>query len=499
MGLIRALKGAVHSTLADQWKDFFVCDSIPAGALIMRGKKRTDATRFDSSNFSGSDDIISKGSVIAVNEGQAMIVTDNGRIVDFTCEAGAYTFELSSAPSLFAGDLGEGLRESFNEVVKRFGHGGNITSSQKVYYINLKEIIGNKFASSSPMPYDDPFYKTVLYVNYHGVYSFKIADPIYFYAMVSGNVKDSFVVSQLTSQIDAEFYSAMDSAMNKLASENIKFSQLPSKQQELSRYMKEALSGDWKQMRGMEVISAAINKITPDDKSRTRIETFDNAAMLGGSSAAMAGRMTDAQATAFENMGNNPNGTTGMDMMGVGLGMMGINMMSNMQGQTSPFVAPVPPVSAVSAPAMLWKCGKCGYEAEKAGKFCPECGSAENGSTADSKKYDVFLSYRRDGGETTAILLRDRLVSKGYNVFLDIESLNSGSFNKKLLSVIEDCVDFIVVCSKGSLDRCINEDDWVRLEIAHALNNNKNVVPVMLRGFEWPDVLPAEIDALRTQ
>jgi hypothetical protein len=116
-----------------------------------------------------------------------------------------------------------------------------------------------------------------------------------------------------------------------------------------------------------------------------------------------------------------------------------------------------------------------------------------------SDSYDVFLSYRRDGGETMAILLRDRLAAKGYRVFLDIESLNSGSFNKRLLSVIENCADVVVVCSKGSLDRCVSEGDWVRTEIVHALEHGKNVVPVMLRGFEWPDVLPDDMEELRMQ
>ncbi|MCL2159558.1 MAG: leucine-rich repeat domain-containing protein, partial [Oscillospiraceae bacterium] len=118
---------------------------------------------------------------------------------------------------------------------------------------------------------------------------------------------------------------------------------------------------------------------------------------------------------------------------------------------------------------------------------------------AYSEKYDVFLSYRRDGGETMAILLRDRLSAKGYRVFLDIESLNSGSFNTKLLSVIEESADFVVVCSKNCLDRCVNENDWVRQEIAHAIKHNKNIVPIMLRGFEWPATLPADIDSLPMQ
>ncbi|MCL1823408.1 MAG: leucine-rich repeat domain-containing protein [Oscillospiraceae bacterium] len=116
-----------------------------------------------------------------------------------------------------------------------------------------------------------------------------------------------------------------------------------------------------------------------------------------------------------------------------------------------------------------------------------------------AEKYDIFLSYRRDGGEAMAILLRDRLTAKGYNVFLDIESLNSGSFNKNLLMVIKNCTDLIVVCSKNSLDRCVNDGDWVRTEVACALENGKNVVPVMLRGFEFPDVLPDDMEALRMQ
>jgi len=116
-----------------------------------------------------------------------------------------------------------------------------------------------------------------------------------------------------------------------------------------------------------------------------------------------------------------------------------------------------------------------------------------------NEMYDVFLSYRRDGGETMAILLRDRLTAKGYRVFLDVESLNSGSFNEKLLHVISECTDFIVVLSKGSLERCANEGDWVRVEIAHALAKKKNIVPIMLRSFEWPASLPDDIDELRIQ
>ncbi|MCL2020096.1 MAG: toll/interleukin-1 receptor domain-containing protein [Oscillospiraceae bacterium] len=117
----------------------------------------------------------------------------------------------------------------------------------------------------------------------------------------------------------------------------------------------------------------------------------------------------------------------------------------------------------------------------------------------NGEKYDIFLSYRRDGGEAMAILLHDRLSQRGYKVFLDIENLNSGSFNTRLLDIIDNCTDFLLICSKDSFERCNNEGDWVRMEIAHALSKGKNIVPVMLRNFEFPDELPADIEAIRVQ
>ena len=113
------------------------------------------------------------------------------------------------------------------------------------------------------------------------------------------------------------------------------------------------------------------------------------------------------------------------------------------------------------------------------------------------KKYDIFISYRRDGGESTAKILRDKLEELGYHVFFDVESLRSGDFNTRLYSVIDECQDFLIVLSPNALDRCVNEDDWVRLEIEHALKKEKNIVPVMLRGFFFPSKLPDSIEPLR--
>jgi len=112
-------------------------------------------------------------------------------------------------------------------------------------------------------------------------------------------------------------------------------------------------------------------------------------------------------------------------------------------------------------------------------------------------EHDIFISYRRDGGEAMAVLLRDRLTVMGYNAFLDIDGLNSGKFPQKLYSVIRGCKDFIVICSKSSFDRCVNEGDWLRIEIAHALKCEKNIIPLIMRGFEFPDNLPDYIADIR--
>lgn len=111
-------------------------------------------------------------------------------------------------------------------------------------------------------------------------------------------------------------------------------------------------------------------------------------------------------------------------------------------------------------------------------------------------KFDIFISYRRDGGEVTARILRDSLTERGYNVFFDVESLRSGAFNTKIYSVIDECKDFILILSPNALDRCKNSDDWVRREVEYALEKKKNVIPILLRNFEFPDDLPVTMQEL---
>ena len=111
-------------------------------------------------------------------------------------------------------------------------------------------------------------------------------------------------------------------------------------------------------------------------------------------------------------------------------------------------------------------------------------------------KYDIFVSYRRDGGYETALPIVEKLRSAGYRIFFDLESMNAGKFNEQLIDVIDGARDFILVLPAHGLDRCESPDDWVRREVARAIEKGKNIVPVMLKGFEWPDNLPADIAEL---
>ena len=402
MGLIKAALGATRASLADQWKEYFHCDSMDSSTLVAKAQRHSTQSNFGSSNTKGSADFISDGSIIAVNEGQAMILVEDGKVIDFTCEAGAFKYEASTGPTMLSGSFGEGLKNTFKQIGGRFTFGGDTGKAVRAYYVNTKEIMGNKFGSSSPVPYDDPYYKTVLYIRYFGSYSFRIQNPLLFYNSVAGNVTNVYKVADLIEQCDSEFYTALDSALNSLAGTGIKFSMLPSKQKELAKFMNDALDEEWVQLRGLVVESVGINKVTPDDNSRKRIETFDNATMLGGNQAAMQGRMVGAQATAFENMGKNPNGASGMDMMGMAFGMQMMQNMNGMNGmnngmnggmaqpqqapvQPAPQAAPAPaaPVAAPApAPAQAddmeidlgnsWTCA-CGTS--NTTNFCAECGA----------------------------------------------------------------------------------------------------------------------------
>ena len=228
MGLIKAAMAAGSTVLADQWKEYFYCDSLDTDVLIVKGQKRT---RAKSSNTKGSDNIISNGSVIAVNEGQCMIIVEQGAIVDLCAEAGEYTYDKSTEPSIFYGGLGQGVKNSFKTFGRRFTFGGDTGKDQRVYFVNTKDIIGNKYGTPEPVPFRiidrniDLDLETSVRCN--GLYSFRIIDPVLLYKKIAGNVTDSYKKDQIEDQLKSELITALQPAFAQISAMGIRYSAVP--------------------------------------------------------------------------------------------------------------------------------------------------------------------------------------------------------------------------------------------------------------------------------
>ena len=341
MGLIQAVKGAVSSTLADQWKEFIYCDALDAATLVQKGNKRITAA---SSNQSASDNIITHESKIVVNEGQALLVVENGKIIDFSVEPGAYTFASDTEPSLFAGGF-KGLLDSFKKVGQRFVYGGQPQNDQRVYYVNLKEIPNNKFGVGG-VPFRDAEFGFTIQLKGYGIYSYKIEDPLLFFSHVAANVTDRYLAANLDEQLKAEFQQTIQVALGNLSATGIAYDAIPQHTKELVLNMDQMLDTDWKQVRGLVVVSIGFSAITPDEESVKKIAQFQearvysNAQMLGG-------RLGGAQASAMENAAKNTNGAmNGFIGMGFAQQAGGANAAQFIQ----PGAQPVPP-AAPATPA----------------------------------------------------------------------------------------------------------------------------------------------------
>ena len=368
MGLIKAGIGALGGVMADQWKEFFYCEALDMDTLVIKGKKRVSGR---SSNTKGSDNIISNGSGIAVADGQCMIIVEQGKVVEVCAEPGEYTYDSSTEPSVFSGKFGESLIASFKTVGKRFGYGGDTGKDQQVYYVNTKEIMGNKFGTPSPIIFEVinkriGMSRTVN-LRCNGVYSYVISDPLLFYTKVCGNIDHAFTRDQIDTQMKAEFVSALQPAFGALAEMELRPAQIPAKATELKNAMNEALRAEWVESRGIAVEKIALNPITLDPEDMEKIQNMEDAATLGSNAFMMAGRMTDATANAMENAASNPAGA----MNGfVGLGMAGGAMGGGFNAAQSFYNTGVQQ-QANAATEGGWRCS-CGADAT--GKFCSECG-----------------------------------------------------------------------------------------------------------------------------
>ena len=253
--------------MADQWKEFFYCEAMDKEVMVVKGTKRTSSR---SSNKRGSDNIITSGSGIAVADGQCMMIVEQGKVVDICADPGEYTYDASTEPSIFAGSLGEGIRRTFQTIGKRFVFGGDTGKDQRVYYFNTKELVDNKFGTATPIPFrvvDSRIGLDIdVAVRCHGVYSYRIADPLLFYTNVCGNVEREYTREELDGQLKTEFVSALQPAFGRLSEMELRPNQIVTHNTELENAMNEVLSAKWAELRGLKVVSVALGSVTLPDE-----------------------------------------------------------------------------------------------------------------------------------------------------------------------------------------------------------------------------------------
>ena len=376
MGLIKAAAGAIGSTFADQWKEYFYCDSIDADTLVVKGQKRTSGR----SSNRGSDNIISNGSVIAVADGQCMIIVDQGKVAEICAEPGEFKYDTSTEPSIFTGKLGKSIVESFKTLGRRFSYGGDTGKDQRVYYFNTKEIIDNKYGTASPVPFrvvDRNIGLDIdISIRCNGIYSYKIEDPILFYTNVCGNVTDQYDRSEIDSQLKAELLSALQPAFAKISEKGVRYSALPGHTEEISDALNEVLSAKWGELRGIRVASFAINSVTASKEDEELIKQAQRTAMLrdpGMAGATLVGAQADAMKAAASNQGGAMLGFMGLNMATQAGGANAQNFFAMQQAQQAQ-QAQQQAAPAPAAQAGGWTC-ECG--ATNTGKFCANCGKAK--------------------------------------------------------------------------------------------------------------------------
>ena len=390
MGLIKAIAGAAGGTLADQWKEFFSCDAMDSDVLLVKGQKRISGR---SSNTKGSENIISNGSGIAVADGQCMIIVEKGKIVEVCAEPGEFTYDSSSEPTIFSGNLGQAIVDTFKLIGKRFTYGGDTANDQRVYYINTKEILDNKFGTQNPIPFrvvDRNIGLDIdVSVRCSGLYSYKIVNPLLFYMNVCGNVEREYRRQEIDLQLKTEFVTALQPAFAQISEMEVRPSALPAHAEQLSEAMNAALSKKWTELRGIAVVSIGMNPITLPDEDAEMIKEAQRIAINRNPGMAAA-TLVSAQAEAMKSASSNSSGAmTGFMGMGMAAQAGGVNaqnlfeMNAGQQAQQAQSVQPSPTASVVQqpvsnpqaqeagAPQNQWVCS-CG--AGNKGKFCTECG-----------------------------------------------------------------------------------------------------------------------------
>lgn len=380
MGLIRALKNAAGSVAADQWREYFYCDSLSENVLVAKGVKRTSDKR-GTSNTKGESNIISNGSIIAVNEGQCMLIVEQGKVAEVCAEAGEFIYESSTEPSIFYGSLGENVKKTFSLIGKRFTFGGDPAKDQRVYFFNTKEIIGNKYGTMNPVPFrvvDNNIGLDIdISIRCNGEYSYKIVDPLLFYTNVCANVADEYTRDRIDSQLKTELLTALQPAFAKVSSLGVRYSELPGHTMEIADALNEVLSEKWTELRGLEIASFGINTVKASEEDEAMIKELQKTAVLRNSNMAAA-TLVSAQAEAMKAAASNTStgpmmAFAGMNMANMAGGMDATTLFQMGQNQAAPAPQPQAAPQSQAAPANAWTCA-CGH-AGNTSKFCSECGA----------------------------------------------------------------------------------------------------------------------------
>ena len=381
MGLIKAALSAATGVAADQWKEYFYCDALDANTIMVKGQKRQSSR---SANH-GSDNIISSGSVIAVADGQCMIIVDQGKIAELCAEPGEFTYDASTEPSIFSGNLGESIGQVFAQIGKRFTFGGIAPKDQRVYYFNTKEITGNKYGTPSPVPFRVVDQRAGIDIDIgircFGEYSYRVSNPILFYTNVSGNVPGAYTRDMLDNQLKTELLTALQPAFAKISDQGIRYSSLPGHTTEIADALNDVLSNKWRDLRGLEIVSFGVSSVKASEEDEQMIKELQRNAAFRDPTMAAA-HLVGAQAAAMQGAANNANGAA--------MGFMGMNMASQAGGVNAANLyamgtqQPAAPAPAAAPQADGWVCPTCGKQAF--GKFCTDCGTKkpEDGWTCPS-------------------------------------------------------------------------------------------------------------------
>lgn len=389
MGLIKALISSTGSTLGDQFKEYVTCPETEKNVLIQRG-----FVKHGEGNKNPSEGIITKGSTIVVPEGMCMMIVDNGAITEFTAEAGTFTYDNSTEPTIFEGGFFKGIGESIKTIGKRITYGGQTAHDQRVYYINTKVIPGNKFGSPQPKKITDEKYG-MIEVTFFGEYAFQVVDPAKLVVSVIGSTpKDTIYYEDVVgSQLKTKFIEKITEAITVVMRRHkVSFGDMGMYGSDISEEMNKCLDDSWKDKYGLIITDVAIGDINLTDESMKRINKIDDATIFSDKNL-QSGLMANAASEAMVNASKNENGAmmgfAGMNMAASNAGSMINAVNSATPSESTPKETGMPesgtifasnnetpketttPETTTETPKPKF-CTNCGTPVT--GKFCSNCG-----------------------------------------------------------------------------------------------------------------------------